>query len=496
MAKGAAWTILVKVAERGIGIVSMLILARLLIPEDFGLVAIATVVWGLLDALGEFNFEIPLIREKDPERRHYNTVWTLSIIKGVATGIILAAIAVPAAAFYGEPRLEGILYALAPAAVLRSLENVGVIDFRRELQFHKEFVLVATRRVLVAGVVLPLAFLWQDYWALVWGIVADSGIRVVLSFVMHRYRPWLSLGVAREYFHFSKWLLVSSLLGFFTKNSDRMILGKLLDAASLGIYRMAFELSTMTSSELISPIQRALFPGFTKLAQQKQKLRDHYLQAVQAIGALSIPMPLGIWVTADLLVPVVLGDRWLATIPLIKVFGFYGLVKAMMAAGHPALMAIGRVKLQASFNLTDLVLVLPGLYFGAEMGGLEGAVIGVTATTGLATAINLTRLMLVLEVSWLQFLRTLWRSLAASACMVGIVHGAKMVWPETSGLGELSLELFTLIALGAFSYVVIHVALWRLSGSPESAEQHALVAGRQVLQRARALLPRLSPRGT
>ncbi len=139
-------------AARGIdkvlGLVSTLFLARLLVPEDFGLVAIATAVVALLTLFANFSFEVALIQHPDPTREHYDTVWTIGLLFGVAIAVVLVALAYPLASFYDDARIAPMMPVLALSALIAYLHNVGCVDFSRNLQFHKEFLLSLYRRVL------------------------------------------------------------------------------------------------------------------------------------------------------------------------------------------------------------------------------------------------------------------------------------------------------------------------------------------------------------
>ena len=128
MAKGAAWTILMRLSIRSIGLVSTVILARLLVPEDFGLIALATLVLGLLEVVAEFGFNLALIQNQTAGRDHYDTAWTLSVLRGVAVALALLALAQPAAAFFGEPRLATVLYVLAFAPAIEGVANIEVLE--------------------------------------------------------------------------------------------------------------------------------------------------------------------------------------------------------------------------------------------------------------------------------------------------------------------------------------------------------------------------------
>src|SRR5687767_1543898 len=133
MTTGIAWMVTARLADRGIGLISTLILARLLVPDDFGLVAMATAIGGILDLLGAFSFDLALIQKKDAGKNHYDTVWTFTVLFGLVCAIALVGLAIPAAIFYREPRLEAVMYALAVLYLVGGFSNVGVVDFRKEL---------------------------------------------------------------------------------------------------------------------------------------------------------------------------------------------------------------------------------------------------------------------------------------------------------------------------------------------------------------------------
>ena len=137
MASGAAWMILVRLLDRSIGLVSTLILARLLVPADFGLVAMATAIGALLDILGGFSFDMALIQNPGAKRSHYDTVWTFNVLFGAFCAVAFIAIAAPAARFYNEGKLENVMYVLAIGYLLNGFSNIGTVDFRKELEFER-----------------------------------------------------------------------------------------------------------------------------------------------------------------------------------------------------------------------------------------------------------------------------------------------------------------------------------------------------------------------
>jgi lipopolysaccharide exporter len=166
MAKGAAWMILIKLSERLLGLMNTMVLARLLVPEDFGLVALAASMWAFLEVLGSFSFDLALIHNQEAEREHYDTAWTLGVLYGVFAALALAALAHPASLYFSNAKLEGVLYVFAACALIQSCKNIGVIAFQKDLDFRREFVYAVLVKVVSISATLALAFALRSYWAL------------------------------------------------------------------------------------------------------------------------------------------------------------------------------------------------------------------------------------------------------------------------------------------------------------------------------------------
>jgi O-antigen/teichoic acid export membrane protein len=160
MARGAAWMVLMRLVIRAAGLVNMVILARLLVPEDFGLIAMAMLVVGAIDIVSEFNFDVVLIKKQAASRADYDTAWTLSIIRGAVVCLLLIAVADPAAELFDEPRLAAVAAVLALSPLLLGLQNIGVVDFRKRLDFRRDFLLMAGAKVVAVVVTVGLALIW------------------------------------------------------------------------------------------------------------------------------------------------------------------------------------------------------------------------------------------------------------------------------------------------------------------------------------------------
>ena len=200
IASGAGWLMLFKMADKSVGLISTAILARVLTPADFGLVAMALAVVALTQLMGAFGFDSALIQRQDAIRKHYDTAWTFNVALGGLIAATLLLLAYPAAQFYREPRLALIIPVLAITALIGGFENIGTVAFRKELDFRSEFRFLLAKRLASFTVTLALALTFRTYWALIAGAVTGSVMSVAISYWLHDYRPKFTLAARADLF--------------------------------------------------------------------------------------------------------------------------------------------------------------------------------------------------------------------------------------------------------------------------------------------------------
>ncbi len=474
MAVGAAWMVLFKLAERGLGVVSTIVLARLLVPQDFGLVAIAMSLVAVLELMGAFSFDIALIQNRNAERRHYDTVWTFNALFSAFCALVLLVLAKPAAQFYHDHRLENINYVLAFATLVGGFENIGLVFFRKELTFAKEFRFLLGKRLVGFFVTIPLAFTLESYWALVAGIVAMKAAGVMLSYYAHPYRPCFSLAACAELFHFSKWLFINNVLFFLRYRSSDFVIGRIAGAHALGMYNLSLEIASLPTNELVMPINRAVFPGYAKLAKTLAVLRAGYLEVLAAIAMFILPAGVGVALTADFFVPVILGPNWSGLIPVVQLLAISSTLVALQTNNGNIYLALGSPRTLTALALLSVTIFVPLVIWLTRENGATGAAWGNLAAVLLMLPINLSVLFRKLELKAPQFLRAIWRPLVSTLGMVGVVlyikHSILVHWLF---LGTMAQLLLVCIA-GAVAYSVFIGLLWQLSGRPAGAERYVV----------------------
>jgi O-antigen/teichoic acid export membrane protein len=481
MAKGTGWTVGTQLTIQGIAMLSTVILARLLVPADFGLVALATALSGALHAVSEFSFDLALIQNQSAARREYDTAWTLSICRNAILAAALAAGAGFIASSFGDERLEPLVYWLALATFFTGFQNIAVVDFRKELAFHQDLVFMVVGKLGPAIVTVSLAFIWRDYWALVAGIVAGSVFRVALSFAMHNYRPRVSFDGWRDLMHFSKWLLIGNLCGFIYNRSSTFILGKILGASAVGVFTLSGEIAGIATANLLMPLRRAILPGYAKLATDVERLHDTFVDIFAVVFLVSAPLTLGIGLVADPLVRIMLGEQWLSAIPLIQILCVGEFLQLVTAAASPIYIATGRPHYTAVLFAGNAIALVPLMIFGTERAGVLGAAYASLAVTALCATLDFVLVNRLLHLSMSRLLSGCWRSIVSVTMMVAAVAGFQTLWPNSQSPANLWLMLAASVSVGGLVYSVCGFTLWFLAGRPRGAERHLFEAVKMAL---------------
>ena len=480
MAKGAAWMVAFKATERTFSLISTVVLARLLLPADFGIVAMAMSIVATLEVLTSFSMDVAIIQRANVERAHLDTAWTFNIVFAALVAIMLIVLAQPTAVFYREPNLVPVMCALAVGWLAQGFENIGPVAFRRELDFHKEYWFMSGKKLATFLVTIPLAVWLHNYWALVIGAVAGKFMSVGISYFAHPFRPRFSVSGARDLLHYSRWLVINNILYFVNQRSSDIVIGRLAGAQALGVYNLSFEISNLPTSELAAPINRAVFPGYSKLHRETGSISASYLEVIGVIALFAIPAGAGVAAVADPFVNVVLGPKWLAAIPLIQILAFYGCAASLGTNTGIVFMALGRPNVMSLLAGAQIIVLVPALIYATRVAGLEGAAWAVLGTTLVMTPVNFAFLARALKVRARDLLRPLWRPAVAAGLMYWIVTTALDALP-LAGAGGAAARLAAGIALGMLSYAAVLFVLWSLMGRPAGAET-------TVLWRARAAL--------
>lgn len=474
VAKGAVWMVASRFAVRAIGVVNTVIVARLLTPYDFGLVSLTMAILAAVDIFTNLSFDTALIRETRATREDYDTVWTLSVFRGALIALAFAMLAIPAAQFFHDSRMQAVMYAFALSTFLEGFQNVGIVDFRKHLRFHQEFLFGVVGKFAAAVITVAVAFWWRSYWALVFGIIVNRMSGVILSYVMNDFRPRAGLARWKTLFHFSKWLLVSNVINFFSAKLDVFVLGRLAGTMAVGLYEIAFEIANLPTGELVWPIQRAFLPGYAKIQENTSHLARSYVGGFSAILFIALPAGAGIAAIAPLAVNVFLGQHWLAAIPIMQVLSVAGIIRIMHANAGSVLLALGKARALSAMAGAGFAFLIPAVIGGATLDGPIGVAWAIVAFQVVFAVMAVSITLKLLSISLSSVAASTWRTFSSGAIMVLSVTFSQ-AWLEALNILPMkAAELFVLIVIGITSYSGSHLILWVLARRPEGPEHYVL----------------------
>jgi lipopolysaccharide exporter len=488
VAKGGLVLVVLRLSIRLIGLISTMILFRILAPDDFGLVALATVVLGLAEVLAEFGFEQTLLRNNKATRNDYDVVWTLTFLRGILCSLFLLAISLPSSIYLNEPRLLEIILWLALVPMLDGLGNIGVVDFSKELNFGKEYQLKVSQKVISFCLTIFFAFWLRNYWALVIGILSGKVVGLGLSYWLHPYRPRFSLKGARAVFEFSIWIFFNHLILYCGNQTDKVIIQKNYDAHMVGIFRVAEEICSIVM-ELVWPVEKALYAGYAKLAADFSALRQAVLSSSGFVAMLGVPMSIGIFLVAEPLVAILLGDKGLPAVPFVQILVLHGAIRSCIAGAGAAFMVLGKPQINAQTTLISVFVRLTVLFAAFPTLGVMSAPWSLVAGSCVSFLIVWIQIKRNLKLRWRDFPAALWRTWAATGLMVLAVYGLAQSSMSSFFLGYHWAELIVKSGVGAVVYLLSIALLWRISGLPEGPESKVLQLIKAEIYRRASRVP-------
>lgn len=477
--KGTAWLVAARWLVRGIGFVSTIILARLLVPADFGLVALATMLTGLIGVLGETGLMYYLIREQNPDRAHFDTVWTLQTLVGIVLMVAVIAMAPLFQHWFDKPELALTMQLLSVTLLLQGAHNPGVVWFRKNMEFGRDFLTILFPKIVGFVTTLSLAYVWRNHWALICGILASNVTFFVQSFVMHPFRPRFSLAKARDVWSFSIWSLIHAIFEYLAEQIDTLILGRFKSARAVGLYHVAYDVAGSPLVELSQPLSRVLMPAYVKIQDDAAELARVFNRVFSGVALIAFAIGAGAALVAEDAVLVILGPQWVESAPLMQILapscGAFALVYPLYAF----LISMGRPRLAAYITIAQVILLAAVLTPLAMHHDLRDVAMGRLVVVSLLLVGSLAVFARVAHLSATAILGSLWRPALATLVMVVAVE---LLEAAAAGWTPLP-RLIASVACGAAAFVATVLAAWTAAGRPESIERDLLSLGRQVAAR-------------
>jgi len=459
-----------RLISRVIDLVTMLILARLLSPVDFGLVAIAMTVVLILESVLELPLSQALVRLPELKDSYYDTAFTLGLLRGALLCVAVCIIAVPFASFYHHPALVPLIQVLSLAPASRGMLNPRMARYAKELNFKYEFRFELVGKLMAFAVGASAALITHSYWAIALGTVTAPLIVTAQSYVLVPFRPRLTLADWRIFADFLGWISLAQILLAINWQSDQLLLGKLMPAAQLGLFSTANNVTNIPMAALFAPLLRPLLSAFTVAKESPERLTASYQNAAAAVVTIGLPLLVGQSFVAGPTVRLMLGSKWLGAIPFVQWLAISLLPIMFGIMLTPLGMALNETKQFAWRNLFQMCIKVPLVVAGALTYGFAGVIAArlvAETVTAVYSMIVVRRLIGATLASQMMYCH---RAILATLAMAGVLAlcAPWLSWGNTLWMQAATLGVTAFIGAGAYSACLL--ALWSFEGKPHGIE--------------------------
>lgn len=468
LVKGFAWTLASRVVFNALSFIYSIVLARLLMPEDFGIVAVALGIFAIVQALTTMPIAEALIQTQEVDNDHVDSAFTLGLVRSTLFAVLLAAAAWPTTYFYGDSRLAGFLLALGFGTLCSGFFSPRWPLIQKDLSFGPTFVLAAGSRVIGIAASLPVAYYYHSPWALILSMVASQILGVLITHYYVPYRFRFSTRRIKDLWSFSIWMTFSTILNTVNSRIDTLLLGAFLGHRAVGYYSYADDKAALPAREMTGPMVQVLFPGLAAVKDDRARLASSYKRVQSLIFALCAPASIGLALVAEPFVHVLLGEKWMPIVPIIQILATVLALENLAVAAGPLAMAQGRTRDLFHRDIVNFALRVPAITAGLFFFGLAGVLAARAFATVCSTLLYMRLVRKVVGVSVWEQLSGCGRTFGA--CLV--MSAAVLLFQRSSLMHVMpgSMTLIVSIVLGGFAYLVGHALIWQLAGRPHGPE--------------------------
>lgn len=453
--KGVAWTILSQVSRLLITLVVTAVLARLLSPKDFGLIAMVAVFSSFFTLFNDMGLPSAIIHKREVTEEELSSAFWINLLEGLTITVVLLLLAPVIAGFYSKSMLKPIVMVMSMLFTISSLGMIQSALFSKRMDFRTLAIIEITAAALGGGVAVTLAATGFGVWSIVSNSITQACVLGTLLFVLSSWKPKLLM----------RWKPVRGLLGYglplmgfnfvnyFSRNLDNLLIGRYLGASQLGYYDVAYRSLLFPLQNVSSVIGRVIFPALSHMEDDKARVREAYIRATRYIAVITFPLMAGLFVLAPQLVRVVLGTKWERSIFLIQVLALVGALGSIYTTIGWIYMSQGRTGVLFIFGI-----IIAALYTGSFIAGLHWNVEGVAV----AYAITFTLLMYpslaipfrFIDMKFWYFAKQFRTIVVATMGMATVMIGLKFLMEDVMRIGDLPI-LIVLVLIGTASFIGI-----------------------------------------
>ena len=455
--QGAFWTAASIFGGQLLNLLTTLILAKLLAPSDFGLVAVALLVVTTAQIFRDLGLAQALIYRTDHIEEAASTAFFLVIIWGMLLCFLISLMASQIALFFNEPGATAVIQVMALTLVISSFGTVPSALIEKELEFRKKVLPEILPIVAYTLTAVALAAAGYGVWSIVLGRIGQATLTAILLWRAARWRLRLSFDrdIAVEILDYGKHIIGGSILNVIFLYIDNAYVGRIAGVTALGFYTFAFALANLPTQTITPTINKVAFPSYVKLRENHGDIASGYLKSLKLVSVMTFPATLGLATIAPDLLQVLYADKWNPSILLVQILSIYALFRSIGALPGSVLLTIGKQSLIPRLMVIYVVSASILLWPATTWFGATGTSLVMTSVMGIGSIVWLALVNRYLVISLKRFVMHLAPQIVASVAMVGWLLILESL------LGESLLSLLILIGSGAVLYITSLLLLTR-----------------------------------
>ncbi len=433
---GGKWITIATVISTVLQFVQISILAKLLEPAAFGLVSISTLIINFFHIISEVGFSNSIVYKQESDRKVLSTLYYLTILLGLSA-FLLIRLGIPlVVAYYHEPRIEHILHISSYYFVIIFFGQTYLYLLKKELHFRSVALIEIAGALTGTIVAITLAMNGFNEMSLIWGGLASVSVSTFLQIVvgLRLFVPqfYFNLSVIRDHLQFGIYNIGEGILGYFQGNIDNILIGGLLGVRALGFYTVAYQLAIFPIGKLNPIILQVAYPVLARMKEDKVALKRAYLQILDIVGYVNLPLLVGLFITADRVVPLIYGPNWGTSIEYIRILVFAAFFGALSHPLFTLAFTKGKPNLLFYLNLFTMFIKVPLLYLFAHYYGATGVALSTMVTTFIILVLNFYIVHSLIGTFMADFLGNLAKPVLFGLAMVGTVSIYRYFVPESN----------------------------------------------------------------
>ncbi|MGQ9455043.1 MAG: lipopolysaccharide biosynthesis protein [Armatimonadota bacterium] len=379
--RGGVWAVISYAFTKATGFVSSIVLARLLLPEDYGLIGMTSTVLGAAQVIGNLGIGAALVHKRGDVDEHANTMWWLDMLLGFFLFSVANLLSPLAVSYYHEPKLRWLILAASTNFLINPLGGAMGTLLRRDLQFKtlQGVTIVATFVNSTLSVIFAVC--GARVWSFVYPYIIANLVQVGILWRLCSFRPRLRVrwGLARGLVSFGWKLSLSSVFLYINENVGYILLGSLMGGAKLGLYVFAYNLGTWIIQNVWVPISSITFPTFSALQEEPERARGMFMKLLGLVAFIGLPIVSMQWALASLYIGSIYSTKWLDSVTAFRLIALYGMVRAVCSPALNLIAAMGRPDVNLKLNAAACPVLVIAVFIGSRHG-----INGVAAATALA----------------------------------------------------------------------------------------------------------------